>query len=311
MPSIISLLSALASVVAFANAFPQGGAPVCVYADTQSAQMTNVHGTGMAPQATMQVTPMGASYQVALTGITSYNGLILWVRDVAGSQHVGTFDMAGLANIGLRGKDCTAMSGASSGANSTLGHFMANAKTQLTFTWTPDAAVTAGMQLAAEAVVVGANKKTWYTAVPGMFVATVGGAAPAAPAAAPTTAAAAPVVEPITTKSRPGATTVATAAPVASAVPIDPAATAVVASPSVAAVSVTLPPVATGTTTLSPKQAKEAAEKAAKASKKAAKASKNAAKKAKATTVAVAPAATTVAAAQNLQGGKIKIPSPW
>ncbi|KXS16335.1 hypothetical protein M427DRAFT_69290 [Gonapodya prolifera JEL478] len=246
------LVSAIAAVgsLGLAHAFPQGGAPVCLYADTTSAQMTNVHGTGMAAAATMKVTPMGAAYQVSLTGITSYNGLILWVRDAAGTQHVGAFDMAGLANVGLRGKDCTAMSGASSGANSTLGHFMANAKTQLSFTWTPDAAVTPGMQLVAEAVVVGAKKTQWSNSNPAMFIAGTPAAAGNGAAAAGNAAAAAPTssaaatggnAAAATTKAKATATTKdqAVATTAAAAVPTA-AAGGAAAAPSIGA-TMTLP----------------------------------------------------------------------
>ncbi|KAJ3332608.1 hypothetical protein HDU93_009014 [Gonapodya sp. JEL0774] len=199
MPALLSVLGliAAAALATVMDAFPQGGAPVCGYADTTSAQMTNNHGAGQNPTATMKVTQMGAAYQVAITGIASYNGLIIWVRPADQTQHVGQFDMANLANVGLKGKDCTAMSGASSGANSTLGHFQANAKTMLAFTWTPDAAVQPGMAMVAEAVIVGANKRQWQNANPGMFIA---GTAPAAAApvaaavAAPTSAPAAVAV---------------------------------------------------------------------------------------------------------------------
>ncbi|KXS10782.1 hypothetical protein M427DRAFT_148324 [Gonapodya prolifera JEL478] len=178
--------------------------------------MQGPHGTGVAPRATMKATAGQNGYQIALTGIQSYKGLIMWVRDAAGTQHVGQFTIP--PNIGLRGKDCTAMSGASSGNLSTVGHFMANTKTTLSFTWTPDAAVTSGMQLIAEAVVVENDEEVWYTANPGMFIA---GTVPvtANPAPAPAPAAPAPAASPVAAQPvpAPAPAAVATPAPAAAA----------------------------------------------------------------------------------------------
>ncbi|KAJ3328371.1 hypothetical protein HDU93_001505, partial [Gonapodya sp. JEL0774] len=179
-----SLVLAATLLAAISNAFPQGGAPVCLYEDTNSAAMQRPHGPGVAPRATMTATPAGNGFMIGLSGITSYKGLIMWVRDAAGTQHVGSITIP--PGVTMKGKDCTAMSGASSGANSTIGHFQGNAKTVLSYMWTPDAAVTPGMQLVAEAVVVLNDEDIWFNANPGMFIAgTVGGGQAAAPSPAP------------------------------------------------------------------------------------------------------------------------------
>ncbi|KXS12651.1 hypothetical protein M427DRAFT_502239 [Gonapodya prolifera JEL478] len=197
MFKILTLIAIATAFTSLSLAFPQGGAPVCLYNDTTQDALSNasvsmqaVHGAGVAPLATLVADQTGASsYQISLNGITSYKGLILYVRGVNNSTHVGTFDFAGLADVGLRGKDCTSMSGASSGNLSTIGHFQSNDKTNLTFTWSADAAVTSGMQLVAEAVVV-VSEKNWFLATPSTFVVAVSSPASASASASPTAAAA-------------------------------------------------------------------------------------------------------------------------
>ncbi|KXS22585.1 hypothetical protein M427DRAFT_130233 [Gonapodya prolifera JEL478] len=153
-----------------ATAYPRGGMPICQYGDTESSQMAAVHGGGGPQLAELEVTPDGTSYRVSIIGIESYRGLLLWVRADGSKQHVGTFNMEGLSSMGLWGKDCSQMSGASSGQNSTLSHIMSNTKRKLSFTWRPDAAVVPGTNLLAEAIVVTTNKANWFTAKPGRFV---------------------------------------------------------------------------------------------------------------------------------------------
>ncbi|KXS16329.1 hypothetical protein M427DRAFT_154650 [Gonapodya prolifera JEL478] len=155
-----------------ALSFPFGGMPVCSYDDTRSQTMHIQHGRGLSePRATLTATPEGEGYRISLTGIPSFTGLILWVRDASTSQHVGRFSVS--EDTGLRGKDCSGMTGASSGKLSTLEHYDRDYKTTLAFAWMPDAAVTKETRLVAEAVVVESDNEIWYTAFPAFF--TLGG----------------------------------------------------------------------------------------------------------------------------------------
>ncbi|KAJ3316838.1 hypothetical protein HDU93_004258 [Gonapodya sp. JEL0774] len=117
----------------------------------------------------------------------------MYVRDAASTTHMGTI---ALPSALFQTKDCTAATGSTSGAAGTIQHNSRAFKTVMSFTWTPDAAVKAGQNLVAEAVIV-ESLTNWYTVAPAPFAATAGGAAAAAvapQAGAATTAVAAAVI---------------------------------------------------------------------------------------------------------------------
>ncbi|KXS15522.1 hypothetical protein M427DRAFT_155256 [Gonapodya prolifera JEL478] len=205
--ALAALVAALA-LFAPSSSMPTNGVTVCQYPDTAVQAMT--HGPPTTPKATLAATVNAdGTATLALTGVAQYKGIVMYVRDAATTTHMGTI---ALPSALFQTKDCTAAVGSTSGAAGTIQHNSNTLKTVMSFTWTPDAMVTAGQALVAEAVIV-ESFMNWYMVAPAAFTASTAAAKQAGAAGgAMTTPAVVPPPVPATTMAVPKAATTAAGA---------------------------------------------------------------------------------------------------